>query len=422
MSMSRYDARIWWRIGWLSFGGPAGQIALMQRMLVEEQRWLDARRFLAALNFCMLLPGPEAQQLATWIGWSRGGWRGALVAGGLFVLPGMAVMLGLSVLYVQFGRVGAVDALLLGVKCAVVAIVVEALLRVARRALVFRGALAVAVLAFVALHVFALPYPLVVVLAAAVGALRGRRDRPVDGDAPPAQRLRTQWPLVAAVAVAWLAPLVLLWTLRGGEDLLTRLGLLYSELALVTFGGAYAVLAYVGDRAVGEYRWLDARQMADGLGLAETTPGPLILVLQFVAFVAAWQSAQGGSFGHAALASLLAVWCLFLPSFLWIFIGGPHIERINANPRLRSALSHVTAAVVGVIAQLSLWFAAHVLFARVAWERSGVVQWMAPDWTSMDPRAFGLAAIAALLLLGLRLPLLWTLGVCAALGWLLAPG
>lgn len=417
--MSGYDARVWWRIGWLSFGGPAGQIALMQRMLVEELHWIDAKRFLSALNFCMLLPGPEAQQLATWIGWSRSGWRGALVAGGLFVLPGMLVMLALSAGYVYFGRLAAVDALFLGVKCAVVAIVVEALLRIARRALVFRGALLVAMSAFAALHFLALPYPLVVVLAAAVGAWRGRGVDQVEAGAAPVASLRTNWPLVAAFTVAWLVPLALLWSLRGAEDMLTQIGLLYSELALVTFGGAYAVLSYVADRAVVGNGWLTAGQMADGLGLAETTPGPLILVLQFVAFVAAWQAVDGGSFGYAALASLLAVWCLFLPSFIWIFIGGPHIDRLNANRRLRTALAHVTAAVVGVIAQLSLWFATHVLFARVEWGRAGFVQWLAPDWATLDPRALGLTAIAALLMFGLHQSLLRTLALCAALGLLL---
>jgi chromate transporter len=220
--------------------------------------------------------------------------------------------------------------------------------------------------------------------------------------------------------VAWLAPLGLLLAWRGSGDLLAQLGLLYSELALVTFGGAYAVLAYVGERAVVERGWLSAGQMADGLGLAETTPGPLILVLQFVAFVAAWQSVQGGgSYGYAMLASLLAVWCLFLPSFLWIFLGGPHIDRLNAEPRLRGALSHVTAAVVGVIANLSLWFAAHVLFAQVDWQRSGPFQWLAPAWSTFDPRAAGLVAIAALLLFGLHVPLVRTLAICAGLGLVL---
>jgi chromate transporter len=413
-AMSGLDARIWWRIGWLSFGGPAGQIALMQRMLVEELRWLDARRFLSALNFCMLLPGPEAQQLATWIGWTRGGWRGALVAGGLFVLPGMLVMLLLSAAYVTFGRLAAVEALFLGVKCAVVAIVLEALLRIARRALVFRGAWTVALLAFAALHFLALPYPLLVALAAAVGAWRSRG---LPRTLPGGPALRTHWGLAAAVAVAWLAPLGLLLALRGASDLLTQLGLLYSELALVTFGGAYAVLAYVGERAVAGQGWLSARQMADGLGLAETTPGPLILVLQFVAFVAAWQSADGGgSYGYAVLASLLAVWCLFLPSFLWIFLGGPHIDRLNAEPRLRGALDHVTAAVVGVIANLSLWFALHVLFGRVEARQSGALHWLAPQVETLDLRALGLVAIAMLLLFGLRWGLLRTLAASAALG------
>lgn len=417
--MAGLDARVWWRIGWLSFGGPAGQIALMQRMLVDELRWIDAPRFLAALNFCMLLPGPEAQQLATYIGWCRGGWRGALVAGGLFVLPGMLVMLVLSAAYVQFGRVPAVEALFLGVKCAVVVIVVEALLRIARRALVFRGAWWVAAAAFVALHALAAPYPAIVATAAALGWLVGRRSTASVGDdpEPSAPALRTNWLLVAATALAWLAPLGLLLLWRGVDDLLAKVGLLYSELALVSFGGAYAVLSYVTERAVADYGWLSAAQMADGLGLAETTPGPLILVLQFVAFVAAYQSGLGGSpLAFAALASVIAVWFLFVPSFLWIFLGGPHIERINANRALRTALSFVTAAVVGVVAHLSIWFAAHVLFAKVGWAHAGVARILWPDWSTVDVGALGLTAIAALLLFGLQQSLARTLAITALAG------
>lgn len=421
--MSAVDARVWWRIGWLSFGGPAGQIALMQRMLVDDLRWIDPQRFLAALNFCMLLPGPEAQQLATYIGWRRAGWRGALVAGGLFVLPGMLVMLVLSIAYVKLGRLPVIEALFLGIKCAVVVIVVEALLRIARRALVFRGARWVAVAAFVALHLLAAPYPAVVALAAAIGWIIGRRSvAPVPAiieSTPAVTQLRTNWRLVAATLCAWLLPLGLLLQVHGAGELLTEVGVMYSELALVTFGGAYAVLAYTAERAVVGQGWLSAGQMADGLGLAETTPGPLILVLQFVAFVAAYQSGQSGSpLVFATVASVVAVWFLFLPSFLWIFLGGPHIERINANRALRNALAFVTAAVVGVIAHLSIWFASHVLFARAEFRRVGFVRMLVPEWATLDWNALGLTAIAALLLFGLHQSLARTLALTALAGLL----
>ncbi len=422
--MAGLDAAVWWRIGWLSFGGPAGQIALMQRLLVEELRWIDNARFLAALNFCMLLPGPEAQQLATYIGWHRGGWRGALVAGGLFVLPGMLTMLALSAAYVSFGRLPAIEALLLGVKCAVVVIVVEALLRIARRALVFRGAGWVALTAFIALHGLAAPFPAIVAIAAAIGWLIGRRGAAAaelpsnpPSISPPVGSPRTPWKLVGITAFAWIGPLVALLLWRGADDLLTKISVMYSELAIVTFGGAYAVLSHVAELAVVDYGWLSAQQMADGLGLAETTPGPLILVLQFVAFVAAYQLHPGDTPVLAgACASVLAVWFLFVPSFLWIFLAGPHLERITANRALRTALSFVTAAVVGVIANLSLWFAVHVLFARVARAQMGVLQWWEPQWSTLDLRALGLTAIAALLLFGLRQHLLRTLAITALAG------
>lgn len=419
--MSSLDARVWWRIGWLSFGGPAGQIALMQRTLVDELRWLDPQRFLAALNFCMLLPGPEAQQLATYIGWRRAGWRGALVAGGLFVMPGMLVMLLLSIAYVEFGGLSLVEALFLGVKCAVIVIVIEALLRVARRAMVFPGAGWVAMAAFVALHVLGAPYPAIIAGAAAVGWLRGRfRNTAVaDPAASVGPALQTDWRLVIATLCAWLLPLALLLQWRGADDLLTAVGLMYSELALVTFGGAYAVLAYTAERAVVGRGWLSTGQMADGLGLAETTPGPLILVLQFVAFVAAYYSGQSDSpLLFATAASIVAVWFLFLPSFLWIFIGGPHIERINTNRALRGALGFVTAAVVGVIAHLSLWFALHVLFARAEFRSAGFARLLVPEWATLDWSALGLSAMAALLLFGLHQSLARTLALTALAGLL----
>ena len=419
--MSATDARIWWRIGWLSFGGPAGQIAMMQRMLVEELRWIEPQRFLAALNFCMLLPGPEAQQLATWIGWRRGGWKGAIVAGGLFVLPGALVMLVLGVVYVRYGRVPLVEALLFGVKCAIVVVVVEALLRIARRALVFAGAPVVAFAAFLALYVVHAPFPAIVALAALVGALSTRS---VDaGQRDVVARGRTDRRLVLATALAWLLPLGVLVAVAG-DSVVARIALLYSELALVTFGGAYAVLTHIADVAVAELGWITPLQMADGLGLAETTPGPLILVLQFVAFVAAYQADGGASIASGVAASIVAVWMLFVPSFLFIFLGAPHLDRINADARLRRALAFVTAAVVGVIAHLSLWFALHVVFGVVSSRPIGPFEVLLPSIASADARAIALVAIAALALFGLRTGLVRTLAITAgaALSMSLAGG
>ena len=404
------DAATWLRIGLLSFGGPAGQIALMQRMLVDERRWVEPAPFLAALNFCMLLPGPEAQQLATWIGWHRAGWRGALVAGSLFVLPGALVMLALSAAYVAWGRVPLVEAAFLGVKCAVVAIVVEALVRVARRALVFRGAAALALLAFVAIFALDVPYPLVVVAALLVGSLSARDaggGTHVGAQRPSGLRAGT------IAAFAWLVPTALLVHGLGADHVLARVATFYSELAVTTFGGAYAVLGYVADRAVDDYGWLSVAQMADGLGLAETTPGPLILVLEFVAFLAGHEA---GGAGLAVVASLVALWALFAPSFLWILLAAPHVERLNANPRLRGAMRGVTAAVVGVIASLSLWFAWHVLFGRVGRIDIAGLSMPWPDASSFDARTIAPLAAAFVLLFAAKRGIVTTLAACALLG------
>jgi chromate transporter len=325
----------------------------------------------------------------------------------------------LSLAYVSFGRLPAVEAALLGVKCAVVAIVLEALLRIARRALLSRGAWIVAGLALVSLHAFALPYPLLVALAALAGWWTARRRAGSISPVATTTVSRGHWLGLAALAAAWLVPLAALLFLRGPDDVLARIGLFYSELALVAFGGAYALLAYVADRAVTGYGWLSAAQMTDGLGLAETTPGPLILVLQFVAFVAAWQSGTPAPVALALVASLAAVWFLFVPSLLWVFAGAPWVERLTADPRLRGALSYVTAAVVGVIANLSLWFAAHVLFARVEWRHAGIARVLWPQWDALRPEALALAILAAVLLFVLRAGLLRTLlaTAAAAVAW-----
>ena len=327
----RSEARIWLRIGCLSFGGPAGQIALMQRMLVDELRWISPRRFLTGLDLCMLLPGPEAQQLATYVGWTRHGWRGGLVAGGLFVLPGALLMLVLSVSYVLWGTLPAVAALFAGVQCAVVAIVAQALVRIGRRALDSPGTLTIAALAFVALALFAVPFPLVIVTAAAIGFLIGTNETAREPEpslhAAAGPSLREHLPAVVAAAV-WLLPLAALIALLGPQALASRVALRFAELAVVSFGGAYALLAALAERAVAD-GWLTASQMADGLALAETTPGPLILVLQFVAFVAAHGASTTGRLTAGLATSAVALWALFPPSFVWIFLAAPHLERVE---------------------------------------------------------------------------------------------
>lgn len=417
------EARVWFRIGCLSFGGPAGQIALMQRLLVEELRWISSSRFLAGLDLCMLLPGPEAQQLATYVGWTRHGWRGGLVAGGLFVLPGAALMLLLSAVYALWGTQPVVAALFGGVQCAVVAIVIEALIRIGRRALASPGAVAIALAAFAALALVRAPFWLVIVLAAGAGLLLGddaRRTTPTAAHplAIPEARGGSALPALLT-AVAWIAPLAALVTLLGREALLSRIALRFTELALFSFGGAYALLSALAQRAVAD-GWLAAAQMADGLALAETTPGPLILVLQFVAFVAAHGAAGAASTGAAlvagAAASAVALWALFLPSFVWIFAAAPRLERVERSPLVRRVLRGVSAAVVGVILHLTLWFALHVLFERVERVRRGRFEASLPILESLDPAALAIGAVAALLLFVARQPVGRVLAVSALLG------
>lgn len=405
------DSRLWLRIGCLSFGGPAGQIALLQRLLVDERRWITPDRFAAGLDLCMLLPGPEAQQLATYIGWTRQGWRGGVVAGGLFVLPGAALMLFLAAAYSTWGSVAGVAALFSGLQCAVVAIVAQALVQLAGRALGSLGAMAIAAAAFVALAAFAVPYPLVVGGAALAGLLLG--DRSAASPSPVASASgRSSRTAAAVAALLWALPLALLVLLAGREALLVRLLFAVAELALVSFGGAYALLAALAERAVGE-GWLTATAMADGLALAETTPGPLILVLPFVVFVAAHAA---GGLAPAFAAFLLAIWVLFLPSFVWIFLTAPHLERVERSQRLRRALRGVTAAVAGVIFHLSLFLALHVLFDRLVILRRGRLSLTLPDLATLDPFALAVTAVSAVMLFALRQSLARTLAVAAILG------
>jgi len=413
--------RAWAGLGLLSFGGPSGQIALMHRMLVEERRWLSEGRFLHALNFCMLLPGPEAMQLATYTGWLLHGWRGGLAAGLLFVLPGALVVFALSAIYAAFGQTVLVEAVFFGVKAAVLAIVFEALRRIAGRALKGRFDWAVAVVAFIAMFFLDAPFPLVVLAAGVAGFLAGGRSpEDLEGEAAqPSVPWRRTLGTVALWLGLWLGPLVLLTLAFGSDHVLSQVGWFFSKLAVVTFGGAYAVLAYMAQQAVEGYGWLAPGQMLDGLGLAETTPGPLILVTVFVGFLAGWGEAGGGpTMLMASVAALVTLWATFAPCFLWIFAGAPYIERLRGNVRLRRALAAVTAAVVGVILNLSLWFGLHVLFARIDEQAWGFVRLLVPSVASFDVAAAALFVIAAVALFRFQLGIPRTLALCAGLGLL----
>ena len=402
--------RVFGRIGLLSFGGPAAQIALMQRELVEARGWLDQAEFLRALSFCMLLPGPEAMQLATYAGWRLRGTPGGLIAGVLFVLPGALVIFALALAYASFGQLPAVQALFLGIKAAVVVIVLMALKSLAKRALRGRADIGLALLAFVAIFFAQLPFPLIIAAAAIWGWWHSRQDAVPP---PPLSRVPLRQTLATAALwlSLWLVPLGLLVILERG--LLADLALFFSTLAVVTFGGAYAVLAYMTQAVVTDFGWLTTAQMIDALGLAETTPGPLILVTQFVGILAG--IGQGGA-GLGIMAGIVTLWMTFVPCFLWIFTGAPYIDALAHRPRLRGALASVTAAVVGVILNLSLWFALHVIFARVTMTGFGPL----PDWTSFHWQAAALTALACLLHLRLGLPLPAYLAVMAVAGFALS--
>ncbi len=404
--------RVFTRIGLLSFGGPAAQIAVMHRELVEARPWLTEKQFLGALSFCMLLPGPEAMQLATYAGWRLRGVLGGLIAGLLFVLPGAAVMMALVMLYAWFGTVPLVEALFLGIKATVVVVVLQALLKVSRKALSSPDRWIIAALSFVAIFAFAAPFPAIIACAAIYGAWTGG-GVPTD-TAPPVRPKTLQ--TIATWAALWWAPVALVWAL--GLDRLVEIGLFFSKLAIVTFGGAYAVLAYMTQEVVQDHGWLTTAQMMDGLGLAETTPGPLILVTQFVGYLA---GLGAGGMAMAVAAALLTLWVTFTPCFLWIFAGAPYIEWISTRPRLTGALSAITAAVVGVILNLSLWFATHVFFGSVGMIEAGPLRLIWPDLSTLDPRAMILALAAGILLIGLNLGLGRVLLLAAAAGAVLSP-
>ncbi len=425
--------RVWLRIGLLSFGGPAGQIALMHRILVEEKRWIGEGRFLHALNYCMLLPGPEAMQLATYIGWLLHGVRGGLVAGALFVLPGFIAMLALSILYALYHDIGLVQGFFFGLKAAVLVIVVEAVIRIGRRALRNRVHIGLAALAFVAIFFLELPFPLIVLAAGAAGLLGGRY-RPeifylnkagnVDneviahsGQTTGKHGLRHSVRTIAIWLPLWLLPVLFLWMSLGADHVLTLEGLFFSKAAVVTFGGAYAVLAYIAQQAVDIYQWLAPGEMLDGLGMAETTPGPLIMVTQFVGFMGAFRFPEPFSPLMAGiLGSIVTTWVTFVPCFLWIFLGAPYVERIRDNRVLGSALSCITAAVVGVILNLAVWFAVHTLFGDVTEVRTGGVRILMPDWSSWNVPATAIAAGAFVAMFVLRWSLLRTLAAAIVFG------
>jgi chromate transporter len=433
--------RVWFKIAMLSFGGPAGQIAVMHRILVDEKRWISDSRFLHALNYCMLLPGPEAQQLATYIGWLLHRTAGGIVAGGLFILPGAIAIMALSYIYAGFGHVGFIAAIFFGLKAAVLAIVIQAVVRVGKRALRNRVMIGLAAAAFVAIFFFNAPFPLIIIAAGVIGYVGARAGRPefagsthggpkspavVDslmGDELPEHvrpNLTRALKVGAVWLLLWLVPVILLLALLGQENVFSQIAIFFSKMAMVTFGGAYAVLAYVAQQAVEHYHWVQPREMLDGLGMAETTPGPLIMVLQFVGFMAAFR--DPGSLSPmlaGTLGGLLATWVTFTPCFLWIFLGAPFIELMRGNKALAGALTAITAAVVGVILNLSIWFAIHTIFREAIPVHSFGLSFEMPVVTSVDLYALTLAIGAALAIFRFNVGMLYVLGGSCVVGLLL---
>lgn len=411
--------RVWLRIGLLSFGGPAGQIALMHKELVEKRKWIDEQRYLHALNFCMLLPGPEAMQLATYVGWRLHGVKGGLAAGLLFVLPGALMMLLLSMAYAAFGKLPVAEAVLLGVKAAVLAVVVEALLKIAKRALKGNADWLLAAAAFIAIYVFSVPFPMIVLAAALIGFWRGVGATAAPGSAPPAEVPIMRTLGTAAIwLVVWIVPLVGVALVFGRDHVLTQIGIFFSKLAVVTFGGAYAVLAYMRE-AVPDFGWgLGKVEMVDALGLAETTPGPLILVTQFIGFLAAMYKGGGSPFVTGTLGAVVTTWATFAPCFLWIFVGAPYVERLHAEPRLKAALAAVTAAVVGVILNLTVTFAIDVLSPTAVEQVLGPLKLYLPDLKALSWPAVVLSGVALFTTFRLHRNILETLALCAGLGLL----
>ena len=433
--------RVWLRVALLSFGGPAGQIAVMHRIIVEEKKWIGDNRFLHALNYCMLLPGPEAQQLATYIGWLMHRTIGGLIAGVLFVIPGVISIMALSIIYAFYGNVGVVAALFFGLKAAVLAIVFQAVLRVGGKALKNPLMIALAAAAFVAIFFFGVPFPLIVLTAGVIGFVGGRAGHPAfqvgDGHgsssdaivADSETRLGESLPAHARPSVGrairvsliylalWLVPVALLLATLGSGNVFSQIAIFFSKMAVVTFGGAYAVLAYVAQEAVEHYRWLAPGEMLDGLGMAETTPGPLIMVLQFVGFLGAFRDPGVLSpLTAGVLGGLLATWVTFVPCFLFIFLGAPFVEALRGNKALHGALSAITAAVVGVILNLAIWFAIHTIF-RETWQvRVYALSFDAPILSSVAPWAFVLAVLAAVAVFRFKAGVIQTLAASCVAG------
>lgn len=420
--------KVWAKVALYSFGGPAGQIAVMHRLLVEEKKWIKEHDFLHALNYCMLLPGPEAQQLATYTGWLLHGVRGGLVAGGLFILPGFVSILLLSILYVLFNDTLLVEGLFYGIKPAVLAIVVGAVVKISQRALKTPAMLAIAVLSFVAIFFFNVPFPAIIITAGLLAYFGGRMSesqfyavRPADDKV---QATRTAKPKLTSTLTTiglwlaiWLLPIVVLVLTLGRGHVFTEEAVFFSKTAVVTFGGAYAVLAYISQKAVETYGWLQPDEMLDGLGMAETTPGPLIQVVQFVGFMGAFRFAVGVEpLLAGVIGSVVVTWATFAPCFLFIFAGAPYIEYFRGNKALGTALSGITAAVVGVILNLAIWFSLHTLFTAHTEVGYGLLSFEAPVWDSIDPYAVAIAVLAFVAYFGFKLDMLKTIGLCVVAG------
>jgi len=430
----REATRVWIEVALESFGGPAGQIAVMHRILVEERRWIGERRFLHALNYCMLLPGPEAQQLATYVGWLLHGYRGGLIAGGLFVLPGFLTILALSLLYTAFADTTWLVGLLVGLKAAVLAVVIQAVVKIGKRVLHNRVMVSIAIMAFVALYAYAVPFPVVVVGAGVFGlvcaglwpgtfaVLGGHGTSQIDEglveSRPSVVPSLGRALRVTAVCVGlWLLPFAIIVPTLGIDHVLVEEGVFFSKAAMVTFGGAYSVLSYIAQQAVETHGWLRPGEMLDGLAMAETTPGPLIQVVQFVGYMGAFRNPGGlDPWVAAVLGSVVTTWVTFVPCFLWIFLGAPYIEALQGNRRLSGALSAITAAVVGVICNLALWLGLHVVFGRVQEVEALGGAWAVPELATLDVLIMALALGSAVALLRFKTGMIRTLLVCAGIG------
>ena len=433
----RAALKVWAYIGLNSFGGPAGQIAVMHREVVDRHRWVSDRRFLHALNYCMVLPGPEAQQLATYLGWLMHGVWGGIAAGSLFIVPGFIAMLALSIVYAVWGSVTLVAGLLAGLQAAVVVLVVQAFIRISKRTLKSTFLKVVAASSFIGIFVFEIPFPMVIITAGLVGYFKARTGNVIpqdiqqqaDGEDPllrddvivTKQQARSALRAAVICALLWLLPVIVIVAVLGMSNVFVQEALFFSKAAVVTFGGAYAVLGYVAQQAVGRYGWLSTADMATGLGLAETTPGPLILVVQFVGFLGAYNNPGNlPPLLAGTLGALVTVWVTFIPCFFFIFLGAPFAERLRENQRLSDALTAIGAAVAGVILNLALWFGLNTMFTNVSMESWGPLHVSVPELVSINWSALAIAAVAAALIFRFGWPTLRVLAVCALLGALVA--